>query len=103
LQKSYAEFKKLDTEIVAIFREEEAGVEGLEKSIKRIDAKFPMLLDLKSKKTKAYSGEGFATYIVDKEGKIAAMLPGTKTKRPGPTAILTKLKALQPAAVGAGS
>lgn len=93
----------MDTEIIAVFREEQDGVEGLQKSISKTKATYPMLLDLKNKKTAAYSDRGFATYIVDQKGKIAAMLPGTKTKRPGPTAILAKLKALQPQPVGAGS
>ncbi|MEM7316875.1 MAG: redoxin domain-containing protein [Planctomycetota bacterium] len=105
LQKSYAEFNKMDTEIVAVFREEADGVEGLQKSISKTRATYPMLLDLKKQRTAAYSDTGFATYIVDKQGKIAAILPGTKRQRPGPKAILAKLKALQPKPepVGVGS
>ena len=53
---------------------------------------FPLVLDLGSKKTSKYSQKGFATYIVDREGKIAATMPGTKMRRPSAKKVLSELK-----------
>ena len=93
LQENSGEFKKLNTEILAVFREEEKD-DGLKKSLKRIEATFPLLKDMDSEKTKAYSREGFATYVIDPAGKVAAILPGTKKRRPGAKKILMELRQL---------
>ena len=54
---------------------------------------FLLANDLGARKTSKYSNEGFATYIVDRNGKIAATMPGTKMRRPTPKKILKALKA----------
>ena len=51
LQERYEDFKQLDAEVIAIFREETDGVAGLQKSIEKTNAKFPMVVDENSEKT----------------------------------------------------
>lgn len=91
MQESYDKFEELDTEVIAVFREEKDDG-GLKKSLERIKATFPLVSDLDSEKTKAYSDEGFATYLVNKNGKVAAILPGTKKRRPGSKKVLEELR-----------
>ena len=55
LQKNYAKFKDLKTEVIAVFREEEEGVEGLKASKKNTKAEYHFLDDPKAKATMAYS------------------------------------------------
>ena len=64
----------------------------LSKAKDRIEATFPLVSDLGSKKTSKYSSDGFATYIVDRDGKIASVLPGTKKRRPMAKKILKELQ-----------
>ena len=95
LQKNYAKFKSLKTEVIAVFREEEEGVEGLETSKKNTGAEFLFLDDPESKATKAYSqGSKFTTYVIDGEGVIRAVLDGTLRKRPLAAAVLEELAKL---------
>lgn len=91
LHRSYGEFEKLNTEIVAVFREEKDGVEGLRKSRASSKAEFPFGLDTDAEATAAYSHDGFNTYIVDTQGTLRATLKGTKMVRPSAEEILKKL------------
>jgi len=76
---------------VAVFREEKQKAD-LSKSQGLVEADFPLVYDLDSNKTPKYSRKGFATYIVNKEGKIAAVLSGTKARRPMAKKILKELR-----------
>ena len=96
LQKNYKQIKKLGGEVVCVFREEKEGTKGLKKSQSKIKAKFYLLNDLGSKQTAKYSGDSFTTYIIDKQGKIQAILPGTTTKRPPIAKVLKELKKIAP-------
>jgi peroxiredoxin len=91
LQKDYAKFKEYDAEIVCVFREEELGAEGLKRSKAKCKAEFPLVSDWKKKTTGPYSPEGFATYVIDREGVIRTVLNGTKSRRPTSAAMLKKL------------
>ena len=53
---------------------------------------FPLLLDSEPFATKAYSQEGFHTYVIDPQGIVRADLPGTKMKRPGPEKIMAAVE-----------
>jgi peroxiredoxin len=88
LTKNYAAIQKKDAEILVVFREERDGSEGLKKSQSNSGAKFPLLLDLDKKNTADYSTTGFTTYVIGKDGNIAAILAGTKPKRPQAEEIL---------------
>ncbi len=98
LQKSYQQFRALGCEIVAVFREEKDGAEGLKKARGTTHAEFPFLMDLDAEHTGAYSQNGFATYIVGSDGKILAELDGTIMLRPTVKQILAEM----PAAAGDG-
>lgn len=92
LQKHYDAIKDSGAELLVIWREEATGSDGLKKIRERTKATMPFALDLEAEKTGAYSSEGFDAYIVDEEGKITAILEGTKPDRAMGDAILEKLK-----------
>jgi len=92
LQKNYDDIKEEGAELLTIFREESEGEEGLKQIRKTTGAKFPFALDLNSEKTKVYSTEGFDTYVINKEGKIAAVIDGTKKDRPMSKQIIQALR-----------
>lgn len=95
LQERYDEFKKLDTELVSISREEKLGVEGLGRIRQRQGIKYVLLNDYQNKQTSSYSQGAFLTYIIDKQGIIRAVLPGTTYDRPsGQTILETAQKVL---------
>ena len=88
LQERYDDFKQLDTELVSISREEKLGVEGLGRIRERQGVKFVLLTDYQNKQTPSYSQGAFLTYIIDKQGIIRAVLPGTTHDRPPGQVIL---------------
>jgi peroxiredoxin len=94
LKQKEAEFKKLKTELVFVFREERGEVAGLKAIQAKRKTKFTLVTDLGAKKTKAYSGKRgqFATYVLDKKGIIRAVIDGTKPKRPPAEPILKIIK-----------
>ncbi len=93
IAKKKAQFKKAGYEIIAVLREENKGLEGAKKAEK--SSRFPtLLLDTPTKVTKDYQHEGYATYIIDKSGKVKAVLSGPKTKRPTAEAILKTVQEL---------
>lgn len=94
IAKSYAKIKEKDAEVLVVFREERDGAAGLKKSQQTSSAKFPLLLDYRSKATPRYSSEGYTTYVINKEGEITAVIAGTKAKRASPETILKALDEL---------
>ena len=78
---------------MAVFREEKEKA-NLQKSQDKIQASFPLLVDLESKQTSKYSSSGFVTYIIDPEGKIVSVMPGTKSRRPMAKKILKMLRSV---------
>jgi len=82
LQQAYPKFKKLDAEVLAVFREERDGAAGLAKVRSKTKAAFPLLLDLNKVATGEYSDSGFHTYLINKQGKIEMVLTGKITNRP---------------------
>ena len=85
-----------DTEIIAVFREESEGEKGLVMSTENTRATFPLLLDKDAEKTKAYSPDGFDTYLIDKQGKVRSIIQGVKTKRPSAQEILAEVNEMTP-------
>jgi peroxiredoxin len=94
LQKHYGQIKSLDAEIVAVFREEKLGAEGLKRSRDNARTEFTLVNDLGAKATSAYSQGNFTSYVIDKKGVIQAVLQGTLTKRISSDDILRELKKL---------
>lgn len=98
LQKSIEAFKALDVEILSIHREEKEGVAGLKKTAKKTMATYHLSSDLGNTSTGAWSKGGFHSYLVLKDGTLAAELTGTKNDRPTASEILEKAKEVLPAA-----
>lgn len=76
---SKKDFEKHNVEVIAIFREEKEGQTGLKKIQKRAKTEFTLALDLDKKKTGRYSPKRrtFDNYVIDKSGKIIAIIDGT--------------------------
>lgn len=89
LQKSSADFKKLNTEVVVVFREERDGLKGL-KTTQTKTKLTTLLLDTPTKITSDWSKDTFATYLIDSNRIIKAVMNGTKKKRPSSTEIIQK-------------
>ena len=67
LKQKEAEFKKLKTELVFVFREEKKQVEGLKAIQAKRKTKFTLLTDFGGRKTRGYSRKKgqFATYVIE--------------------------------------
>ena len=91
LQKQKAEFDQMGIQMLCVFREEKKGPEGAQKATKKSGFS-PILLDTPTNLTKAYSQKGFSTYLIGKDGKIKAIISGSKTKRPNAEVIIEKAK-----------
>lgn len=97
LQKHAEDFKKLDAELIFVFREEQKGVEGLEIIRERQKTQFTLALDLNKKSSHAYSSRRgtFDNFVIDKEGKVVKIIDGTLKKRATAEALLKTLKELE--------
>lgn len=97
LQKHAEDFKKLEAELVFVFREEATGTEGLEKIRDSQKTQFVLTLDKDKKSSNAYSPEKgtFNNYVIDKSGKIAAVIDGTLRERATAEELLKILKGLE--------
>ena len=78
LKKNANKFSEMGVEVVAIFREEAKGVEGLKKIRDRIDAGFTLGLDLNAERTADYSPGKmvFTNYVIDSTGVIRGVIEG---------------------------
>lgn len=83
LKENAEKFEEAGLEIIAIFREEREGVEGLKKIKEKTGVDFTLCLDTGAEKTSAYSpGRGkFDNYLIGSDGKVAAIFDGSLTKR----------------------
>ncbi len=83
LQSQADEFKKLNAELVFVFREESLGVEGLKKIRDKQKTDFTLAVDLNKKSSKAYSSKRmtFDNYVVDSDGVVRAVIDGTLRDR----------------------
>lgn len=97
LQKHAEDFKKLDAELIFVFREEQGGVEALKKIQERFDTEFILSLDLGKESSKAYSTKKmtFDNFVLDKEGKIVAVIDGTLRERATADQIVKVLEELE--------
>lgn len=83
--------------MIVVLREESAGVEGLQKMKDATKTKFKLALDLNKKQTPRYSPSkrSFNSYVVDKEGKISAIITGDLRNRAKSDQLLAELKKLE--------
>ena len=94
LKEHAEEFENQNAEIIVIFREEQKGVDGLKLIKKRQKVDFTLALDTGKKSTPEYSpgNRRFDNYVVDKSGKIRAIVDGTLRTRAKAEQLLDTLK-----------
>lgn len=83
LKKSADRFKEQGVEVIAVFREEAKGVEGLEIIKEKTEVEFTLCLDKDAEKTSRYSPgrRQFAGYVIDKSGVICGFIDGDLRNR----------------------
>ena len=83
LGKKADEFKKSKTEIIAVFREEKKGEDGLKAIKDKTKTTYTLALDSGNKKTGRYSTgrREFTGYVINPEGKITKILKGDLRNR----------------------
>ena len=79
LQQHADEFKKLNAEMLFVFREEQEGVDGLKKIKAKHNTSFTLAVDLNKKSSNAYSSQRmtFDNYVIDSQGIVRASIDGT--------------------------
>ena len=97
LQKHAEDFKTLNTEVVVVFREESEGVEGLKKIKAKTRSTFTLAVDKDKKSTTGYSSKKmtFDNFVVDKTGKINAVIDGTLRTRATAQQLLKTLEEIE--------
>lgn len=97
LQEQASEFKALNTELIFVFREEKEGVDGLKKIKQKTMTDFTLAVDLDKGSSKAYSPKKmtFDNYVIDKTGKITAVIDGTLRERATAEQMLAVLRKIE--------
>ena len=94
LKKQEQAFKAANAEVIAVFREEQKGVEGLKIIKNRQKVEFTLALDTGKAKTPGYSsrrGE-FSSYVIDKDGVVQQIIKGDLRQRAKSQQLLATLK-----------
>lgn len=83
--------------MICIFREESEGVAGLKKTLAATKSPFTLAVDKDKKSTKAYSSKRmtFDNFVVDKDGVVRAIIPGTLRDRATAEALLKALQSIE--------
>jgi hypothetical protein len=92
LQENYAAFEALDAEIIAI-AQEEADASTLVRAERFVNNQFPTVADPERASLKSIAR--FGVTLVDKQGVIRTVLPGTLGGRPRLDMIVAELAALE--------
>ncbi|HBE70757.1 MAG TPA: hypothetical protein DDW52_21645 [Planctomycetaceae bacterium] len=97
MQEHAEDFKKLNAELIFVFREERSGVRALKKLRDEFETKFTLALDLNKAKTPRYSPKPktFTNFVIDSTGKIRLTIPGSVTTRAKAKAFIAKLKEIE--------
>ena len=97
LQKHADDFKKLNAELVFVFREESDGVDGLKKIKEKHNPSFTLSVDMDKNSTKAYSSEKmtFDNYVIDSKGNVRGIIDGTLRDRATAEELIKVLKEIQ--------
>ncbi len=95
-------FKSLGAEVIAVFREEQKGEEGLKLVKKKTDTKFTLALDFKNEQTGRYSAKTgeFTGYVIDSGGVIKAIFEGNLRNRAKSKAFLQAIKQASKSSAG---
>jgi len=90
------QFKEMGVEVVAVFREERDGLDGLKKIKKKTKVGFTLALDTPADATKAYSSgrREFDNYLVDGSGVIQGVIDGSLKTRAQSEQLVKMIKSL---------
>lgn len=91
------EFNELNSEVICIFREEREGPAGLAKVKKNTKTTFTLAVDRDKASTGAYSPKRmtFDNFVIDKTGRVKAIVPGTLTDRATAEELIKHLKEIE--------
>lgn len=91
------EFEALNAEIICIFREESEGAKGLQKVQDKIETTFTLAVDRDKASTEPYSTKRmtFDNFVIDKTGKVKAIIPGTLKIRATAEQLIKNLKEIE--------
>ena len=83
-------------QVIAVFREEAKGVEGLKKIKEKTEVDFALAIDNGKKQTGRYtSGKmKFHSYLIGRDGKVAAIIQGDLKNRAKSKQLLDEVKAM---------
>lgn len=97
LNKNADKFKEMGVEVIAVFREEAKGVEGLEAIKKKTKVDFTLCLDTGKKKTARYSDgrREFTNYVIDPNGVVQEIIKGSLKTRANSEQLLSALKKIK--------
>ncbi len=91
---SAEQLKEAGVEVIAVFREEREGVEGLEKIREETETTFTLGVDNRATNTRAYGTRTLGTYVIDSSGVVQKYFPGNVRKRVGQEDLLEAVEAL---------
>ncbi len=96
LKKNNDKFADRGVEVIAVFREEKQGLEGLQKTKDKTGVPFTLALDLGAEHTAAYSpGKWvFNSYVVDSSGTVRAIVEGDLRNRAKSEQLLNAIESL---------
>ncbi len=97
LQKHADDFKKLNAEMIFVYREESEGVDGLKKIKEAQNTTYRLSLDFEKKSSQAYSPEPrtFDNFVIDSDGIVRGIIDGTLRDRATAEELMKVLKEIQ--------
>ena len=105
LGKKAEQFKSANTEVIAVFREEQKGEAGLEAIKEKTKTPFTLALDNGKKSTARYSGgkREFTGYVISPKGQIVKVIKGDLRNRAKSDELLTAISGGSSSKAGSGS
>jgi len=97
LQKRKETFKRLNAEVVFVFREESLGVNGLKKIWAKHATTYALALDNEKKASVSYSPKPmtFDNYVIDSHGVMRKIIAGSLRKRATAAVLIDALRKIQ--------
>ena len=97
LQKHAETFRRMNAELVFVFREESLGVSGLKKIKAKHGTPYTLALDNQKQTSSAYSPKPmtFDNYVINSDGVVGKVVPGSLRKRATADVLIEALKAMQ--------
>jgi len=94
LGKNRDQFKKFNTHVITVFREEKKGEQGLKMIAEKTKTPFTLALDNGKEKTARYSADNmeFSSYVVSPKGEIVEIIKGDLRNRAKAKQLLAAIK-----------